>query len=185
LHPHFSGYNAPNNLFGGGRDEFGEEGFLSSNSYSASLRVPKMRGALSGQQVGVRIFLLEPISLHGLCPTQSQRIFSRHRGDSQFASQEIIPYGTVKSGRSFHSGRLQRESRLSHLPRFRLLPHSHRHQTLSRREAVSGHRKRTLRPGLNNHRPVPLIFSVGQVQKDKGGHQPSYPPVPDHYFITL
>src|SRR6266498_662217 len=65
------------------------------------------------------IFLSRPILLHGFCPTDLSRKFTRYRNLPQRDADTITSHGLSRSSCSKHSGVCKREPRLAYFCRLR------------------------------------------------------------------
>lgn len=119
-----SSYN-PQNHWRGIEYEFRKNRVCSISSVFTKLRVQSMHYQTQRTLQGQKLFLLEPVSLHGLCSTDSSRKSPGHRNLSEFTPSKTLSHRLSWSNIPIHSGICQRNKRFSHISGLR--PHPHRY----------------------------------------------------------
>src|SRR3972149_8323737 len=94
----------------------------------------------------------------------------------KFPLRKALSYRIPWSSFEIYPGRCQRSSRLQNLPRLCLLPDLHCQEPLQERRTGGRYRLRPLCFRLNNHRSVPVPFSLGTLPENQGGHQAAHLP---------
>ena len=98
--------------------ELGKDRLCSAYGFSAHIRIPSMRRALSRRLQGQDFFLLGPVSFDVFCPTHLQRKPARHRGLSSCSRTKALPHGDTREGIPEYAGQRQPSQRLAHLRGF-------------------------------------------------------------------
>ncbi len=142
---------------------------LSSRSRVSSLCRPLRRGPETA-----RFFLLGPVSDDGLRAVDLPRKPARHRGLSSLLAGQALPYGLPQSRGALDPGRCQRVTRLAYLRGFR--PSVDQHGAAVVRSRSNGCRSgsKSVRVGLDNHRPLPLTVSVGPIPQAQSCRQDAH-----------
>ena len=102
---------------------------------------------------------------HGLRPIDLPGKSARHRGVSDGASRQALPYGRLRAGAPRHTGRRQRVARLAHLRRFCAATDCAGAQALRQRRPGVGVVKYGLCLGLDDHRSVPVALPLGHISE--------------------
>ena len=131
-------------------------------------RIPPLRKPLRWGSPMARLLLLGSVPLDGVRPADLPRKPARHRSVPAFARRQALPHGIPLPGGALHTGRRQRVARLADLCRFRPGLDSHRAALVRPRSDRPGSRSKSLRSGLDHHRPVPLAVPLGQVPPAQG-----------------
>jgi hypothetical protein len=152
------------------------------------LRISQMRSTLQWPLQSQTLFLLEPISLYGLCSTHLSGKPPRHRGLSPFSSTKTLSYGFSQQRLPQHSGSCQSDQGLANLCRFCPDPHRPSASHLRQRFLWCRIRSNGLRLGLHDHRSVSLPLSLGQIPSPQSCCETAHPPGPpgkyslSHYY---
>ena len=83
------------------------------------LPVSQMHRALSRRVQSAGVFLLEPVLVRGVCPTDLSREPTRHRSVSALGADQALPRGDSWNGGAQYIGSCQCGSELAHLCRLR------------------------------------------------------------------
>src|SRR5512139_208865 len=131
------------------------------------LRISQMCSTIQWPLQSQTLFLLESISLYGLCTTHLSGKPERHRGLSPFSSTKTLSYGFSWQGLPQHSGSCQSDQGLANLCRF--CPDPHRPSTSPLRQRFLRCRigSNGLRLGLHHHRSVSLLFPWAKFRTHK------------------
>ena len=137
-------------------------------------RIPPLRKPLRRGSQMARLLLLGSVPLHGVRPVDLPRKPARHRSVPAFARRQALPHGIPLPGGALHTGRRQRVARLADLCRFRPGLDSHRAAFVRPRSDRRGSRSKSLRSGLDHHRPVPFAVPLGQVPPAQGRREDAH-----------
>src|SRR5713226_7850204 len=147
---------------------------FTTDGLSSSSRVSPMRCALQRRLQAQDLFVLGPISLHGVRPANVPRKFARHRSLSASQPNQALSHGHPGSSLAQHTGQRQLGPGLAHLRRLRSLADQPSTGALSRRRIQSGVAADCLRARFHYHRPLPLVVSLGLLSQTKGGRETAY-----------
>ncbi len=134
--------------------------------------------SLPGRLPAKEILLLGPVPVHGVRAADLPRESTRHRGLLAFHERQALPHGIPRQGRAHHSRRRQRVARLAHLCRLRAGLDWHRAALVRPRSDRRGSGSKSLRSGLDHHRPVPDVVRVGQVPPAQSCCEDAHPARP-------
>ena len=155
--------------------ELGEDRLCSAYGFSAHIRIPSMRRALSRRLQGQDFFLLGPVSFNGLCPTHLQRKPARHRGLSSCSRTKALPHGDTREGIPEYAGQRQPSQRLAHLRGFRASAHRKGAKALCPRLLWDRPRSHRLCSGFHHNRSLSVSLPLGGIQKtQRGGEAPRF-----------
>src|SRR3989338_5946069 len=166
-------FSAPNQ---GATNEQRKKCLLSVDGIPPVARIQKMRSAISRRLQGPPIFMHGSILVHGVCPTGIPRKLARYRSLSPISQKPALSHGDPKPGLKEHAGRCQRKSRLENLRRLCSNSHAQSTNLVCGRAARTGAWRKRVRPGLDDHRPVPVYLCLGSLSKKTRRGQGAYPP---------
>jgi hypothetical protein len=146
-------------------DEFWQIDLCTTDGLSSLQSVSPLRRTLSRRLQTQELFLLGPISLHGLCATNLSRESPRYRSLPARATDQTLPSRHSRPSLAQHLGPCELGARLAHLRRLRASadyprPSALRRRQLRRRVGPDG-----LRTRCHDDRFVPGAFSLGQVSQ--------------------
>ena len=118
------------------------------------IRIAKMHSTIQWPLQSQTFFLLEPISLHGLCSTNLSGKPPRHRSLSPFSSTETLSHGLPRECLTKHPCSCQSDQGLMNLCRFCPDPHRPSASPLRQRFLRCRTESNGLRLGLHHHRSV-------------------------------
>ncbi len=156
--------------------------FRSAHGSSATLRVSEVRDSLSRRPPAEELLVLGAVSRHGFCAVHVPREPARYRGVSTVSGWQALSHGVPQHGSALHAGRGQRVSRLEDLRRLR--PSSDRCGATALRRRSDRRRTRCepLCAGLDHHRSVSLIVSVGAFSPAQSRDQTAHPAGPARQY---
>jgi len=146
------------------------------------LRISEMCSTLQRPLQGQTLFLLEPISLHGLCSTNLSGKPAGHRGLSPFDSTKTLSYGFSRQRFPQRSGSCQSDQELANLCRFCPGPYRPSASPLRERFLRCRTESNGLRPRLHHRRSVSVSFSLGQVPSPQSRCETAHPPGPPRKY---
>src|SRR6266567_1106105 len=162
---------------------------FTTDGLSSRSRVSPMRCALPGRLQTQELFLLGPVSLHGLCPANLPRELARYRSLSACQSNEALSHGHPQPRLPQHAGKRQLGTRLAHLRRLRSLADPTSTSALSPRRFQSGVGADCLRARFHYHRPLSLVVPLGLLSPTQRGRQTAHSARParqysygNHYY---
>src|SRR6266566_9805914 len=165
---------------------------FTTNGLSSCSRVSAMRCTLPGRLQTQELFLLGPVSLHGLRPADVPRKLARYRSLSACQSNEALSHGHPRPRLAQHPSERKLGTRLAHLRRLRPLADQTSASAIPRRRLRPGVTANCLRARFHYHRPLPFVVSLGQVSPTKGGRETAYLARParqhshrNHYYSRL
>src|SRR3989338_8176729 len=141
-------------------NEHGQNDFFSSHGIPTTTRIPQMCCALPGRSQNQEFFVYGSIFMYELCTINLSRESARYPIMLAIHATKTLSHGYSWHDIQKYIGRCQRESRLAYLRRLRASSDPSSPWTLSRRfirDRLEGY---GLRAGLNNHRPMPIAFSM-------------------------
>ena len=155
-----------------------------THGLSTQVRFSTMRPTIQRPLQGQTLFLLGPIPLHGLCPTDLSGKPSRYRGMSSFDPTQTLSHGLSRKGLTQYAGSCQRGPRLANLCRLCPDPDWPSTSPLCQRFLRSGIESNRLCFGLHHHRSLSVPFPLGQVPQPQRRCQIAYPfgPARKHPF---
>lgn len=106
--------------------------------------------------------------MYGLCTTYLSRKPPRHRGVSSLHTIKTLSYGHQKYDRSKYSCQRQQKQRLANLCRYRTDTNQYCSKTLSKRRIWHRFERNSLRARLHYNRSMPVVVSLGTIQKIQG-----------------
>jgi hypothetical protein len=133
--------------------------FCPNHAVHLSRRISPLRSEIRRQSQCATTVVLEPVSGHGLCPTDLSPQPSRHRSLFASATFQALSLRLQSPHPTLYSGRRQRAARLENLRR--LCPYSDRHRSAAVRRHRSwiGSGGYCLCSGRHHHRSVSECFS--------------------------
>src|SRR5258705_2607238 len=148
--------------------------FCPSHGIRLPRRISTLRSEIRRKSQRSKAVVLEPVSGHGLCPTDLSPQPSRHR--SLFAGATFqalslpfqIPHSKVLPGRP------QRGARLENLRRLCSFPDRHRSTSVCGHRSWIGSGDDRVCSGRYHHRSVSEGFPLGYLQACQGSHQASH-----------
>ena len=152
--------------------------FRSAHGSSATLRVSEMRESLSGRPPAEELLVLGAVSRHGFCAVHLPREPARYRGVSAVSGRQALSHGVPEHVSALHAGRCQRVSGLEDL--CRLCPSPDRRGATALLGRSDGRRTRCqpLCAGLDHHRSVSFLVSVGAFSPAQSRDQTAHPAGP-------
>src|SRR5215469_17529414 len=143
------------------RHEQWTEPVCTTHQSLAPARVSPVCGTLRWQLPGPELFLLGPISLHGLRAVELPGKSARHCCLPAFARTPVVSSGNPRPDLAQHAGRCQRVARLADLRRLRSGIDWGSTPTLSRRRFGNRARQYCLRAGFDHDRSVYGLVPLG------------------------
>src|SRR5882724_1119742 len=148
--------------------------FCSNHGVHLSRRISRLRSEIRRQSQCAATVVLEPVSGHGLCPTDLSPQPSRHRSLFESATFQALSLWLQSPHPTLHSGRRQRAARLENLRRLCSYPDRHRSASVRRHRSWIGSGGYCLCSGRDHDRSVSECFSLGHLQASQGSHQTSH-----------
>src|SRR6185503_10037627 len=96
-------------------DEWWQIDLFTTDGLSTLGPVPRMRCPLPRRLQTQKLFVLGPVSMHGVRPAYVPRKFARHRGLSARQPNQALSHGHSRSGLAQHPGQRQLGTGLAHL----------------------------------------------------------------------
>lgn len=169
-----SSYNLLQNHLRRIQDEFWKNRICSTITVSAMLRVQQMCYSLSRQLQGSQLFVLGPVPLHVLCPTDIPGESSGYRDMLELSSTKTLSYRLSWSDIQINLGRCQREQGLSYLSGLRSCPYKYSMQTIQKRRHWSGFITGCICLRFDYHRPLFINIPMGKIPQDEGSYKAPY-----------
>src|SRR5215470_2100999 len=148
----------------GRRHEQWTEPVCTTHQSLAPARVSPVCGTICWQLPGTKFLLLGSVSLHDLRAVELPGKSARHRGLSAFARTPVVSSGNPRPDFAQHAGRRQRVARLADLRRLCSGIDWGSTPTLSPRRLGDRAGQHRLRAGLDHHRSVHRVVSLGLFQ---------------------
>ena len=142
----------------------------------ANVRIPQMCRAIPWRLQGVELYLPRPISMHGFCAIDISRKSSRYPGLLALKAKQTVSHEHPRKSITQYSVECQQSARMAHLCRSCNDFDPQGTRTLYQRFLRNRSGQHGLCPGFNNHRFVPVSFSMGTFSKEQGRYQTSYAP---------
>lgn len=155
--------------------EFRENNLCPVDGLCSGIRIPKMCRSIQRQSQSDQLFLLGPISLHGLRTVYLPGKLTRHTSLPAGNPVQTLSSGHPREGLPQYTGPCQSEQELADLCRFRSSPYCEsqkalRHRFLRHRTGSNG-----LCTGLDHHRPLSGAFPMGRVPKTQRSCKTPHP----------
>ena len=141
------------------------DGFPALDDVLAHRRTLWRRSRCSGVQVH------RTVSSHGFRPAHLARELARYRSLPLGSVFESVSHGLSIGRQALDAGRCQRDTRLAHLGRVRPAPDRSGARALQVREPRDRTDRNRLRSRRHDHRPLPVVVSVGAIPLHQGGDQ--------------
>ena len=145
------------------------------HGFSAGLRIPSMRSTIPWSLKDEKLFMLGPVSLHGLRTTHLSRESARYRGLPSFGQTETLSHGYPGQSLLQYPGSRKPSKRLANLCRFRPDPYRPRSASLCQRFLWNGVESDRLCSRLHPHRFMSLPLPLGQVPEAQRSHKITHP----------
>src|SRR6266446_6593045 len=142
-------------------DEYWQIDLLTINGLSSCSRVSPMRSSLHRRLQTQELFLLGPVSMHGLRPANVSRKLAGYRSLSAGQPNQALSHGHPRPRLSQHAGQRQLGTRLAHLRRLRSLADPTGTSALPGRRVQPGAAANCLRARCHDYRSLPLAISLG------------------------
>ena len=123
---------------------------------------------------GPDAFLRRAIPVHGLRPADLPGKPARHRDLPLGPRIETLSHGLPPAGPALDAGRCQRKARLAYPCGVGPAAHHPGEDAVRRRRTGVGPDQYRLRPGLDDHRSVPVGLSVGALPHHQGGGEDAH-----------
>ena len=123
---------------------------------------------------GPDAFLRRAIAVHGLRPADLPGKPARHRDLPLGPRIETLSHGLPPAGPALDAGRCQRKARLAYPCGVGPAAHHPGEDAVRRRRTGVGPDQYRLRPGLDDHRSVPVGLSVGALPHHQGGGEDAH-----------
>ena len=174
--------NTFNFLLKGRTDVHWANNFLSTFRLSAEETIRQMCAKISRQSSDKILLMLRPISFDVFRANYQSQKSPRHRDVSACNGAKTLSLRLPLKYISNHFSKGKRKSPLANIRRLR--PHINRQSTrsLCRRLSRFFDRQRSLCSGLNDHRLMSDIVSVGKLSQTKSGSKASYANEPERLY---
>src|SRR5512138_2677609 len=173
VHAIFFSYS-PHNQFEESQCESRTNRFCPNHGVHLSRRISSLRSEIRWQSKCTATVVLEPVSGHGLCPTDLSSQSSRYRSLFESATFQALSLRLQSPHSTLHFGRRQRAARLENLRRLCPYPDRHRSTSVRRHRSWIGPGGYRLCSGRYHHRSVSECFPLGHLQASQGSHQASH-----------
>ncbi len=177
--------NTFNFLLKGRTDVHWANNFLSTFRLSAEETIRQMCTKISWQSSDIILFMLRPISFNVFRTNYQSQKPSRYRNLSACNGTKTLSLRLPLKYISNHFSKGKRKSPLANIRR--LCSHINQQGTMSlcRRLSRIFDRQRSLCSGLNDHRLMPDIVSVGKLSQAKGGSKASHANEPKRLYSYI
>src|SRR6266571_7263622 len=170
-------------------DEFWQIDLCTTDGLSSCKSISPLRSVLSRRLQTQKLFLLGPVSVHGLRATNLSRESARYRSLPARATDQALSSWHSRPGLAQHPGSCQLGARLAHLRRLRASADYPRPCALRGRQLRRRVGPDCLCARCHHHRFVPGTFSLGQVSPAQRSGETAHPARParqhsnccDHY----
>src|SRR5271156_3711417 len=170
-------------------DEYWTHRVLPTDRVPSPPRVSKGRSSLRWWSLSEKSVLLGSVSRDGVRSVDLPRESSRHRSLPAFGQWQTLPQGVPRQGGTLDVGRCERITRLAHLRRLCAGLDRPRSPALCERSPRYRFGPELVCVGLHDHRPVPVLVSMGEIPKVQSSGQDAhlvrpawqYPHVYPHY----
>ena len=106
---------------------------LAVNGFLSKTRIQQMRSSVQRQSSSQDFHLSGPVHVHGFCPVDRPRKFTRYRNLPSGFTPQTLPCRHSRKHLSQHIGRCQRKTRLANISGFRTSPDCSSKGTLRQR----------------------------------------------------
>ena len=166
-------------------NEFRQNHFLSNYGSLAVAPVSAMCSPLPRKPQGKKFYMLRPVSLHGICPTDFPRKPSGYRSVPSCPTKQTLPHGYTGQGFSKHLSQCKQDAQLANLRRLRTAFNLHGKRTICQRRFWCRTRRDRLRTRLHNHRSQLISIPLGLFSSSQGRNKTAYTPGPSRQYSNI
>jgi len=165
----------PPPIMGGGCEhEHWSNSSFSTAGFSSTIRAQQVYQSLSGESANKDPQLLYAVRHHDFCTADFQRKLERHHHLLGRPERQIVSCRNPWGNRQKHACRRQREQELENLRGLRSSPYQTGTEAVFGREHRDRFCSNRVCLGLDDHRPLPLPFSLGKIPSDQRRNQAPY-----------
>ncbi len=159
----------------GASDEQRSNCIITAIELPAHASISNLCQSIRRQYTYSKLLMSRPVCNDVFRTTGIPRIAARNRSIVELFTHKPVPHGiSMPQNFSQHAGKGKRKSQLENLCRLRKYFNRDGSKTLCERTDSSRTRQYGLRPGFNNHRPLPVNIPMSKIPSPQGCNQAPY-----------